>query len=56
MIDRLLFLSKNNNKEKEIINFIKEYLRKDMELELNRLINSIKGNTFMQKLSETWSG
>ena len=42
--------------EKEIINFIKEYLRKDMELELNRLINSIKGNTFMQKLSETWSG
>ena len=56
VIDRLLFLSKNNNKEKEIINFIKEYLRKDMELELNRLINSIKGNTFMQKLSETWSG
>ena len=56
VIDRLLFLSKNNNKEKEIINFIKEYLRKDMELELNRLINSIKGNTFMQKLSETRSG
>ena len=56
VIDRLLFLSKNNNKEKEIINFIKEYLRKDMELELNRLINSIKGNTFMKKLSETWSG
>ena len=49
--------SKSEDKIKqEIINFIKEYLRKDMELELNRLINSIKGNTFMQKLSETWSG
>ena len=55
-IDRLLELAKKEEEEKEILNILSNYINNKRLNSLESIIGSLKGNSFIEKLSEVCSG
>lgn len=56
LIDQLLKISEDKNIEKDLIKYIEKYIHNHRFTKLNELIRAVKGNSFIEKLSEVWSG
>jgi transcriptional regulator with XRE-family HTH domain len=57
LTDQLLKMLKDNNDiEQNLIDYVNKYLHEYRLNQLNQLIRAIKGVSFIEKLSEVWSG
>lgn len=56
VIDRLLILAKDENLENEILKNLKKFLNHERNDTILNIIGNTKGTTFIEKLSEMWSG
>lgn len=57
LTDQLLKMLKDNNDiEQDLIDYVNKYLHDYRLNQLNQLIRALKGVSFIEKLSEVWSG
>lgn len=56
IFDKLLEISKTEKNEDELIKYLYNYVYIKQESKIKLLINSLKGDTLLQKLSDSWNG